>query len=290
MSQVLFCRDPLNPRRVDAHFAPEAEAVRELGGTVALLDHDALLAGDARDAVARVPRDLGPVWYRGWMIPEQRYAELATALAARGTPLRVSADEYRCAHELPYWYPEFEAVTAASRWLAAEPGEVPTAEELARLASTLPAGPGVVKDWVKSRKHEWDTAAYVPDLADTPGLRRVVARMMELQDEFLAGGVALRAWEHYTGPEVRVWWLAGEPVLHTPHPDAADPAVPTPPLDQLRDPVARLGCPFITTDVARRADGTWRLIEVGDAQVSDRHPSVPPRALATLLLTPPTDG
>ncbi|MFC7760691.1 hypothetical protein ACFQY4_23740 [Catellatospora bangladeshensis] len=86
----VFCADPLTPGRVDPHFAGQARAAREAGGTVALLDHDALLAGDVAGAVRRVPRDLGEVWYRGWMIPTGRYAELAGALAARGVILRVS--------------------------------------------------------------------------------------------------------------------------------------------------------------------------------------------------------
>jgi hypothetical protein len=57
---ILFCSDPLNARHVDEHFAGEADAVRGVGGAVALIDHDALLGGDAEAAVRRIPRDLGP--------------------------------------------------------------------------------------------------------------------------------------------------------------------------------------------------------------------------------------
>jgi hypothetical protein len=56
----MFCSDPLNARRVDTHFTAEADAARAAGGTVTLIDHDALLRGDADAAVQRVPRDLGP--------------------------------------------------------------------------------------------------------------------------------------------------------------------------------------------------------------------------------------
>jgi len=75
---VLFCADPLTPGRVDAHFAPQAAVVRDLGGAVALIDHDALLAEDLQSAVRKVPRDAGPVWYRGWMIPS---APMRTSLS-----------------------------------------------------------------------------------------------------------------------------------------------------------------------------------------------------------------
>ncbi len=71
-TSMLYCQDPLNPRATDQHFAREAKAARELGAKVALLDHDALLLGDAERAEERVRRGLGALWYRGWMIPAER--------------------------------------------------------------------------------------------------------------------------------------------------------------------------------------------------------------------------
>ncbi|MER7164145.1 N-acetyltransferase, partial [Streptomyces lydicus] len=73
----LFSGDPLHPRRTDPQFAPEAAAARSAGAATAVLDHEALLAGRAAEAVSRVPRDAGPLWYRGWMLPADRYAALA---------------------------------------------------------------------------------------------------------------------------------------------------------------------------------------------------------------------
>lgn len=56
-----------------------------------------------------------------------------------------------------------------------------------------------------------------------------------------------------------------------------------PELDRLEPAVRALGCRFVTTDVALRADGTWRVVEVGDGQVSDLHPAIDPAELAALL-------
>lgn len=271
---LLFCSDPLNPRQVDEHFAAQSEAVSAAGGTVALLDHEALVAGDPVAAVRRVPRSGGRMWYRGWMIPVDRYRELARALSERGCALAVSPECYARAHELPGWYEHFAHVTPRSRWLAAKPGEVPGESVLAEAAGSLGAGAGIVKDYVKSRKHEWDSACFVPDLREIPALRRIVERFVELQGESLAGGVVLREFEDFTdvtgsrAQEARVWWLDGEPVLIGPHPD--DPTVfPEPDLSAVARAVSALGCRFVTTDLARRADGEWRVIEVGDGQVSD---------------------
>lgn len=273
---VLYCCDPLDPRRTDGHFAAEAHEVRARGGQVALIDHDALLSGDAERAVARVPAGLGLVRYRGWMIPAERYGRLGTALARRGARLLTDPEQYRSAHELPGWYAAFADLTPPGGWLPAAPGEVPETGRLEALAGRLPPGPGIVKDYVKSRKHEWDQACYVPELADGAVLARVVRRFVELQGDFLAGGVVLRAWEPFVrnpsvASEVRVWWLDGEPRLLTPHPDGPAALGEVPDLEGIGAAVRRLGCPFVTTDVALRTDGWWRVVEVGDAQVSDLH-------------------
>ncbi|MFG3405530.1 ATP-grasp domain-containing protein [Streptomyces sp. NPDC048142] len=265
----LFCADPLRLSRPDPQFTGEVAAARAADGRIALLDHDALLTGDAAGAVARVARGSGPYWYRGWMIPSGRYAELAAALAARGCTLLTGAAGYRRAHELPGWYEQFHELTPRSVWRATAPGAPPpTADELAGLAAPLGPGPGIVKDFVKSRKHEWHEACYVPKFVDRQQLAAVVGRFMELQGPFLAGGLVLRAFEPFVaGGEARVWWVDGEAVLVTAHPDTPG-RTPLPELPSLREAVGRLGLRWITTDLALREDGAWRVVEVGDGQVS----------------------
>lgn len=290
LAPVLYCSDPLNPRRVDEHFAPEAREVRERGGVVALIDHDALLRGDAARAVERVPLGLDQAWYRGWMIPSDLYAALARALDHRGNGLMTGPEQYRSAHELPGWYSLFAGVTPASVWRAGAAGQVPEAHVLGSLAGELRPGPGIVKDYVKSRKHEWAQACFIPDLSDAVVTARIVRTFVELQDEFLTGGIVLREFETFVTPpsmagEVRVWWLDGQARLVTPHPDSAHQRSLVPELDHIEPAVRSLGSRFVTTDVALRSDGVWRVVEVGDGQVSDLHASIDPGDLVDLLLT-----
>ncbi|MEU9042853.1 MULTISPECIES: ATP-grasp domain-containing protein [unclassified Kitasatospora] len=316
---IIFPADPLNPRRPDPHFAWEARLLRELGGEHHLVDHDALLAGQAEEAVRRVPQDSGPLWYRGWMLPSARYADFATALTARGGNLLTSAPGYAAAHELPGWYGVFEGATPASAWIPSDGPVAPDPTELAAAVARLGgSGPAIVKDYVKSRKHEWHEACYVPELADLRAVGRVVERFVELQGEFLAGGVVLRRYEEFEraagaaedaegqagdgpgtggrpdagdGPgaggravEARVWWLDGRPILVGPHPDAPRRNV-EPDLTDVRALVRTLGCRFITTDLASRADGSgWRVVEVGDGQVSDLPRGIDPSGLLTSLI------
>jgi hypothetical protein len=248
---MLLPADPLHPTRPDPAFAAEAGAASH----VLLLDHEALLRGEFEAALRRIPRDAGPHWYRGWMIPTGVYTDLARALAERGTPLIVNPTDYRRAHELPGWFAVFAHLTPATAWSADASAPTPPPSD----------GAFVVKDWVKSRKHEWAKACFAPTPEAVPAIAR---EMVRLAGDAFAGGVVVRAFERFEGREVRIFWLDGAPILSVAHPDDPGPIV-APPLDEIARAVRALGCRFVTTDVVRRTDGMWRVVEVGDGQVSD---------------------
>jgi ATP-grasp domain, R2K clade family 3 len=265
---LLVPSDVLRPRRVDDHYAAEADAALAAGHQVGLVDHDALAQGAADRAVTRVPAGPAVAAYRGWMLSSDRYAAFAQALADRGIRLRTDATAYRRSHELPGWYHELEAFTPASRWTV---GAEQAAFDEAR--QRLGGGPAVLRDHTKSMKHYWHEAAFIPDLADAAAAWKVAERLRELRGEDLAGGFVLRRFEPFGGAEVRTWWVNGVCRLVTAHPDTPDQAPPpdaevTP---ELAAAVQGLSLPFVTVDLARRTDdGTWRVVELGDGQVSDR--------------------
>ncbi|MEH0970684.1 ATP-grasp domain-containing protein [Micromonospora sp. CPCC 205546] len=271
--------DPLRPRRPDAHFAPEACAAQDVGVDVAVVDHDALARGDdVRRAVARVTVE-GDAVYRGWMLRSERYAALADALASRGVTLRTTGEQYRRAHELPGWYPGLAELTPRSAWTAGA-----QRAEFDRARRALGGGPAVLRDFTKSMKHHWHEAAFIPDLDDGEAAWRVASRFLELRGNDLVGGLVLRRFERFTGAEVRTWWVDGVCVLVGAHPDTPYDAPPEA-FDPrtVSGPVAALGLPFVTVDLAPRADGVWRIVELGDGQVSDRPSTMEPAALVGVL-------
>jgi ATP-grasp domain, R2K clade family 3 len=262
---LLFPSDPLNPRHADPHFVQEYVAARELDRATALLDHDLAAGGDAAGAVSKVPAGADAV-YRGWMLRCEDYAAVAIALGARGTTLRTGPDQYRRAHELPGWYASLEEFTPASAWT-----EGPSRDEFDVVRTSMGSGPAVLRDYTKSMKHYWHEAMFIPEIADADAAWEVAARFLELRADSFVGGLVLRRFEAFTGAEVRTWWVNGHCALTTAHPDTPDGSpIEGPDTGPIRDAVAGLDLPFVTVDFAKRRDGVWRVVELGDGQVSDR--------------------
>ncbi len=113
------------------------------------------------------------------------------------------------------------------------------------------------------------------------------ARFRQLREAEFTGGFVLRRFEQLTGAEVRTWWTGGTCRLITAHPDTPGEL---PPADVSLAPLApligSLALPLVTADLARRTDGTWRLIKLGDGQVSDRPASTAPGPFLNAVLAP----
>jgi ATP-grasp domain, R2K clade family 3 len=278
-SQLLIVpADPLNLRRPDEHFAGEAEAARTLGMTVAVVDLDALEGGDTREAIRRIP-DADEAIYRGWMLTSDTYRALAEALAVRGTTLQTSPDQYKRAHELPGWYIPLAEHTPESVWTSS-----PSIDEFVETASSFGSGPVVLRDYVKSMKHYWHEAAFIPDVSDRTAAVGIARRFVELRGDSFTGGFVLRRFERFVPPEVRTWWIRGHLALVTAHPDTPDQLPPvTADFSTFSDSVRAIQLPFVTVDVTKDEAGAWRIVELGDGQVSDRPPSTPPETLIKCL-------
>ena len=244
---ILFVpRDQLRPRRVDDHFAAEADAAREAEWTVALVDHDSLQHPDRADPpVTQTPAG-GHALYRGWMLRSEQYIAFAQALAHRDIALRqprpVSASPRTSVG------PCLAGLTQ-HRWTVGAAGSLQPSR--LRLADR----PYCATSQVDETPLAW--GGLHPDLSDADAAWAMAAGEMR-EDEF-TGGYVLRQFETFTGPEVRTWWINGACRLITAHPDTPDNP---PPAEIDLDPIARavnaLRLPFVTVDLAHRTDGVWR--------------------------------
>lgn len=273
---IVFPADTFHPRTADEEFRWEEDMVKSLDGDVVLLDHNELGAGSF---VSPAKFD-GVAYYRGWMMDDSAYKLMESGLAKRGTTMLTSSEEYAKAYYFHGWYETFQHLTPRSVWF---PHTEKNYQDTVKVQCG--SGPYFVKDSVKSRKHEWVTACYAPDIHVLP---KIIENFLALQGEDALPLVVVREFENFRKDqgEVRVWWVEGKPVLLSPHPDTprSFSVVDDDFMKTVGLAVAKLGCPFVTTDLLQRTDGRWRVVEVSDGQVSGLPRGFDPTPLYEALL------
>lgn len=283
-------------REIDPVYAPEREAARALGWRTGLLDDEALRSGDTAAALKALPSgDGGRLVYRGWMLEAPLYATLHAALLKRGYQPVTTPAQYAACHHLSQtldilgdWTPQTTFIALGSG------GEVDWAAVRVALDALGPHA-AIVKDDVKSRKHEWLEACFIPDASQTEEAMQVVRTFVERQGAALTGGVALRRFETFRPigthqqsgmpltEEYRVFMVSHQPAVVADYWETPNAAGSPLPLDELTRLAAAVPSPFFTMDVARLASGGWRVVELGDGQVAGRPEQVSAESLVQAL-------
>ena len=178
----IFCSHPLNKKSVDEDYMEEYQATG-LNHSCALFSYEDLEVGK----LSLYGEDIkGLSIYRGWMMPAHMYELFYNLLLGKGIQLINSPKEYAKYHLLPGWYSDFEGLTPFSVW-----NESRDIEDALELTEGL-EGAFVVKDYVKSRKHEWYDACFIKDISDKEENFRVINNFIYRQGDNLEGGVVLR--------------------------------------------------------------------------------------------------
>ena len=105
--------------------------------------------------------------------------DVNNSLGSSGISLISDPAAYRSCHYLPDSYAFIEQHTARSVWMPL--GGAPNFQAIARLLVGFGSSALIVKDYVKSQKHYWDEACFIPRADDLPAVERVVRRFLELQ-------------------------------------------------------------------------------------------------------------
>lgn len=272
--RVLFPARP-STREVDSSFADELAAAKAHGFETSLYDIELHLGGDV------VLRNMapGPILHRGWICKDADYARLAQAVTEREGDLRPTIEQYRYCCDFPSWYRDLEGYTPKSVWV---PQDQMDSTLSARLPSLLAEGFGeggvIVKDYIKSQKHNWFDACYIPDVRDADNVRRVVAKFLDLQEGFFVGGLVFRRFvplkrvgTHPKSkmPLVNEWraflWNRELMYLAPYWAEGADyGAVPSPDPGFIRALGEKISTGFMAIDVAELEGGAWTAVEIND--------------------------
>jgi len=271
--RILFPAHPLDARKPDKDFAPEVAAAKKAGFETALLSDDFQIRPSSETSL-----------YRGWMLRPEQYAQLAQI-----TPLITNPVAYQTTHLLPNWFPLLQNHTPASLWFP-ENGRLKTQEDPLGLNDVVDAAhafdgrPIIVKDYVKSRKHEWTDACFIRDSLDDVEIRRVVGNFLERQGTDLVGDLVLREFvplkklgvhaksKMPLSNEWRLFFWQGRLLVASTYWSDEDTTEPTGTQREVFEVnmswVENIQSPFFTVDVAQKEDGSWIIIELGDGGVS----------------------
>lgn len=281
--KIIFCTDPLNPGKVDTDYENEFIAAKELGFEVGLISFEDLVDIDDPSAAIKKLKasvDGETAIYRGWMLKPDKYAELYHALKKKNIELINSPKRYRNCHYLPESYNTIEDYTPRSIWFSKEQISESMDEIYEKLGSAFGTNPVIIKDYVKSHKHEWNEACFIPNASDSEGVRRVVSRFLELQGEDLNEGIVFREFvnlEFLTihsksgmplTKEFRVFFLDGEPLQVFYYWDEGDYGDLHLDLFPFTEIAKKIDSRFFTMDIAKVENGDWLIVELGDGQVS----------------------
>lgn len=278
---IVFCSNPLNPREIDEDYTVEMSAAENAGMDHGIFSFEELVYNqNPQRAVARIPEqpEERAAVYRGWMLTPGQYGQLYSALLSKGVRLLTSPAQYQFCHWLPEWYPAAAKMTPESTWI---PSDTPDFQEAIR-EKLLHFGskPIVIKDYVKSQKHKWVEACFIPNAANTEQALEVIQRFLDLQGEDIQGGLVMREFVELAylanhsksdmplSIEYRAFFLGNEPLQVVPYWEEGEYREESPDLSGFKKVIEKIPSPFFTVDLAKRREGGWIIMEIGDGQVS----------------------
>lgn len=217
--------------------------------------------------------------YRGWMMSVASYEKLYNSLLKFNLRLINTLTEYKHCYYLPDSYQYIEAYTAKT--VVTNICSQPTKEELANLLKVFDEKALIVKDYVKSQKHHWHDACFIPKANDTDHVQRVVNKFIDLQGDNLQGGLIFREFIELESvgihpksnmpltQEYRVFVLNKKPISIIKYWNEGTYTDDNVYIENFKTVYEQLESNFFTVDIAKRKDGKWIIIELGDGQVAE---------------------
>lgn len=276
---VIFC-DEVFSGAVDPDYAVEWSAVKEMDGLVATISFEELKAGNANKAIKRVPVQEDEIEgiYRGWMFTGEEYKALFEALLKKNVRLINTPDTYKHCHYLPESYAKIEGNTPLSIWMPWD--QQVDWEKLFAKLEVFEGKAIILKDYVKSEKHHWDTACFIPAANDQEKVVDTVNEFVRLRGDELNHGLVFRAFEslefltfHERSAmpltvEYRLFFAKRQLISVFNYWDEGTYPEIELPLEKMKTIAQEIESDFFTMDVALKKNGEWIIMELGDGQTA----------------------
>ena len=300
MKTIIMPGNLLSPGKPDPEFEGEYEAAKKVAN-IFFFNLEEFISGE--EILAKLPHastEKEDIFYHGWMMNAGQYRAFYLALHDKRYRLTNVPGHHTFCNYFDSWYPHLEGLTPKSimihdsnLWKIVD-AALDFREET---KSAL-----IIKDAVKSLKHDWYKACFIPEHATGLEMAKIIGTFLEakLSHNDLKKPVVIRKFEDLVSVgkhaksgmplshEYRTYVYKGKVLLQVPYweVDYPEPKLnldkeklahpsyfgkePDPKFIQMliKEIGSKCGSQLYTIDTALKTNGWWTCIEIGDGQVS----------------------
>ncbi len=278
---ILFCENPLVSGRVDEDYEDEFRAAKQNGFGILLVNYEDLGQSDRfQQALKRIPQseEWTMLIYRGWMLTPKQYADLYAALLLKNYRLINTLEAYRNCHYLPESLKFIAAHTPLT--VFEKFSDENSLERLLEKTAVFGEKAVILKDYVKSEKHDWEKACFVENASDKSKLVQSIRELLRLRGEYLNEGIVVR--EFVALKELAIHSKSGMPLTEeyrlffckqkllaiTDYWEEGEYNSGKPDTAVFEEIAKGIESHFFSMDIARQTNGEFIIIELGDGQVA----------------------
>jgi hypothetical protein len=278
---ILFCENPFEPNKVDADYEEEFIAAKQNDFDTLLYNFEDLTSDDRFENATRKikPSDkLENVIYRGWMLPPNQYTVLYNALLKKNFKLINSAEQYKNCHYLP---DSLRFISNRTPKTVFEQYENESSiGKLIEKTKVFGDKPVIIKDYVKSEKHDWETACFVSNASEIVKLKQIINNFIALRGKYLNEGIVVREFIQLNDlaihsksgmpltEEYRLFFCNKRLVGIYDYWEEGQYKLEKPGTKEFEDIAKEIDSNFFSMDIARQKNGELIIIELGDGQVA----------------------
>lgn len=261
-------------------YADEYRSANEGGVQTSLISFEELQRGDIESALKRVrmgaEKEIGI--YRGWMLKPSQYEMLYRSLLEKNITLINSPGEYKFCHYLPESYETIRGFTPKTTFKELESSF--NIEDFRNEIDEFGDKPIIIKDYVKSQKHYWNEACFIPNAYDKEKASLIINKFIELQDSDLNEGLVFREYVELEAlanhsesgmpltKEFRVFVKHQKVIAIFQYWDEGDYQNVEPVIEEFEALIPKIRSNFFTMDIAKQKGEKWIIVELGDGQVA----------------------
>lgn len=278
---ILFCESPFETKKVDEDFIDEFHSAISNGFSTILFSYEDLINKDRYSIATKrisVSQTLQEVIYRGWMLTLKQYEILYNDLLTKNYKLVNTVEQYRNCHYLPDSLRFIETRTPRTVFEKFE--DEKSIDHLIDKSKIFGQKSIILKDYVKSEKHDWDTACFVEDASDSGDFKKIALNLIKLRGKYLNEGIVAREFIELNDltihsksgmpltEEYRLFFYENKLLGIYDYWEEGEYKLSKPYTREFEEIAAEIESNFFSMDVARQKNGELIIIELGDGQVS----------------------